>query len=158
MGSEAKGSRPDAPVALLVCVAVLIAVGAGGYFLLQRSRQRPVEAPVLTQEAASYLSSLQLSEVEMKASESYLRQTVTNLSGKIANRGSRIVRLAEVHCVFRDPYGQVVLREKVALVGPKTGPAAPGDARSFLVAFDNIPESWNRAVPDLVIAQILFQD
>ncbi len=62
----------------------------------------------------------------------------------------------EIHCLFRDRYGQVVLRERVAIVGRRTGPAAPGQTRNFQLTFDNIPESWNQAMPDLVISQIQF--
>ncbi len=73
-----------------------------------------------------------------------------------ANNGSRTVNVVEINCVFRDPYGQVVLRERVAIVG-RAGPLAPGMTKSFRLAFDTIPESWNQALPDLVIAQIVFE-
>jgi hypothetical protein len=37
-----------------------------------------------------------------------------------------------------------------------TGPLAPGGKKNFRLAFDNIPESWNQALPQLVIAQTVF--
>jgi len=64
--------------------------------------------------------------------------------------------VVEINCVFYDPYGQLVLRERVTVVGRRTGPLAPGDKKSFRLAFDNIPESWNQQLPALVIAQIVF--
>jgi len=64
--------------------------------------------------------------------------------------------VVEINCVFYDAYGQVVLRERVAVVGRRTGSLAPGGMKSFRLAFDNIPESWNQALPQLVIAQIVF--
>jgi hypothetical protein len=37
------------------------------------------------------------------------------------------------------------------------GGLAPGQARLFRVAFDNVPESWNQAMPQPVIAAIEFR-
>jgi len=150
--------RTGLNVAILVAGGLLVAASAGGYLLLRRSQNRPRDVPVLTREAADYLSHLKLSAVEMKAAETYLRQTVTTIGGQITNTGPRAIRMAEIHCVFRDFYGRVVLRERVAIIGRKTGPAASGQTRPFQLTFDNIPEAWNQAVPDLVISQILFQD
>jgi hypothetical protein len=50
----------------------------------------------------------------------------------------------------------VVLRERVPIVSRKIGGLAPGEIKNFRLAFDNIPESWNQALPQLVIAQIVF--
>jgi hypothetical protein len=78
------------------------------------------------------------------------------ITGKIANTGDREIRLVEIYCVFRDAYGQVVLRERVPIVGPKMGGLAPGELKPFRLPFDSIPESWNQSMPDLVIARIDF--
>ena len=64
--------------------------------------------------------------------------------------------MVEINCVFYDPYGQVVLRERVPIVSRKMGNLAPGEIKNFRLAFDNIPESWNQAMPQLVIARIDF--
>jgi hypothetical protein len=50
----------------------------------------------------------------------------------------------------------VVLRERVPIVSQKIGGVAPGDTKSFRLPFDNIPESWNQMMPQLVIARIDF--
>ena len=92
----------------------------------------------------------------MQAHESYLKQAVVEIEGKITNNGDRALQLVEINCVFRDPYGQVVLRERVAIAGRKMGNLAPTKWQKFRLAFDNIPESWNKAMPDLVIANIVF--
>ena len=162
MAEKAAASEPaqegsGIPVAVFVAAAVVLAGGTAGYFLYQRAAGRTPHAPVLTQEAADYLPNLKLSDVEMKAAQSYLRQTVTAISGKVTNHGPRAVRLVEVHCVFRDVYGRIVLRERVSIVGRRTGAAPSGQTRAFQLTFDNIPESWNRAMPDLVISQIQFE-
>ena len=144
------------PVPVMVGAVIVILVVAAWSFMDYRARKNPPKLPVLTAEAKQYVHNLQLSDVEMKATESYMKQKVVEIVGKIANNGSRTVNMVEINCVFRDPYGQVVLRERVAIVG-RAGPLAPGTTKSFRLAFDNIPESWNQALPDLVIAQIVFE-
>lgn len=112
--------------------------------------------PVLTQDAKDYLKNLKLSDVQMEANESYLKQAVVEITGKIGNNGEKLIKLAEITCVFRDAYGQVVLRERMVIAGRKAGDLRPGEIKTFRLAFDSIPESWNKQMPDLVIAQILF--
>jgi len=46
-------------------------------------------------------------------------------------------------------------RERVPIVSQKTGGVAPGESKAFRLPFDNIPESWNRMMPQLVIARML---
>ena len=78
------------------------------------------------------------------------------ITGKIGNDGDRVLQLVEINCVFYDAYGQVVLRERVPIVSRKMGNLAPREIKSFRLAFDNVPESWNQAMPQLVIARIDF--
>ena len=52
----------------------------------------------------------------MKATESYVQQTITEIEGKITNCGDRTVKHADVYCIFYNSYGQVVLRERVPIV------------------------------------------
>lgn len=139
-------------VAIVIGLVVLLGAGAA-YFLL---RPKPETGPVLTGAAKAYVRYLRLSDVDKKATESYLKQAVVEFTGNVTNTGDRVLQLVEVNCVFRDAYGQVVLRERVSVVGRKTGKLAPGQTKPFRLAFDNVPESWNQAVPDLVIAQIVF--
>ena len=107
----------------------------------------------LTPDAKAYVRNLQLSEISMKATESYAMQTVTEIEGKITNTGDRTIGFAEVTCIFYDRYGQVTKRERVPII--KT-PVRPGDTRKFRLPFDDLPESWNRQLPQLVIASIQF--
>jgi Protein of unknown function (DUF3426) len=154
--TKTETARLSIPIPLVVG-AIIVMLGFGAWaFYDYWARKHPPAPPVLTAEAKHYVHSLQLSEVEMKAAESYMKQQVVEIVGKIANSGPRAVQVVEINCVFHDAYGQVVLRERVAIVGRRTGTLAPGDKKSFRLAFDNIPESWNQAVPDLVIAQIVF--
>jgi len=149
-------SKLSIPVPVMVGgIVVILGLSAwGGYDYWQR--KHPPAAPVLTSEAKQYVHNLQLSGVEMKAAESYMKQRVVEITGDVTNNGPRAVNVVEINCVFYDPYGQLVLRERVTVVGRRTGPLAPGDKKSFRLAFDNIPESWNQQLPALVIAQIVF--
>jgi hypothetical protein len=150
-------ARPAVPPAAIV-VGVLLLVGAAGFFYLDRAAKRPPQpAPGLTGDARTYVRNLKLMDVEMKAQESYLKQAVTEITGRIGNDGDRIMQLVEINCVFYDAYGQVVLRERVPIVSKKMGALAPGEIKNFRLAFDNLPESWNQAMPQMVIANIQFQ-
>jgi hypothetical protein len=141
----------------LVVVSLVLLFGFGGFLLLERaSRQGPPPPPPLTPEAKAYVRNLQLLDVGMSKHESYLKQSVVEIVGKIGNNGNRLLKHVEINCVFYDPYNQVILRERVPIVSDKMGGLAPGEIKNFRLAFDNIPESWNQLLPQLVIAEITF--
>jgi hypothetical protein len=81
---------------------------------------------------------------------------VVEITGEVGNKGDRVLRTVEINCVFYDPYGQVVLRQRVPIVSAKMGGLAPGESKPFRLAFDEVPDSWNHAMPQLVIAGIDF--
>jgi hypothetical protein len=154
---SATAARPVLPPAAIV-ICVLLITGAAGFYFLDQAAKRPAPPPPgLTGEARAYVRNLKLFDVEMKAQESYLKQAVTEITGKIGNNGDRVLQLVEINCVFYDPYGQVVLRERVPIVSRKMGALAQQEIKSFRLAFDNIPGSWNQALPQMVIANIQFQ-
>lgn len=130
---------------------VLFLGGAAAWYMTHRTE--PTSRQPLTPEAKSYVRSLRLSEVSMKATESYVGQVVTEIEGKIANAGDRTVKLADVYCIFYNSYGEVVIRERVPLI---TSVLKPGETRSFRLPFDHIPAGWNNQMPQLVIARIEF--
>jgi hypothetical protein len=139
-------------------LAVVLAIGGGAFWWLDReSRNLHEQQPVLTQEGKAYTRSLKLSGVEMKAAESYLKQEIVEITGNITNNGDRTLKLVEINCVFYDAYGQLVLRQLAAIAGGRMGNLAPANTKSFRLAFDNIPGSWNKQMPQLVIAQIVFE-
>jgi len=138
-------------------IAILVVLGAGAWWFLERE-MAPPPPPVLTPEAKAYVRNLKLSEVGMKATESLAKQLLVEIEGKITNNGDRTLKLVEINCVFYDPYGQVVLRERVPIVGRRTGELAPGQTKSFRLPVDNLPAGWNQSMPQLVIAQIIFAD
>lgn len=154
---ENKAAEPRSVPPAAIIIAVLVAAGLSAFLYLDRlAKQGPPPPPSLSGEARAYVRNLQLFDVEMKAQESYMKQAVTEITGKIGNKGDRVLQVVEINCVFYDPYGQVVLRERVPIVGRKMGTLAPGEIKSFRLAFDNIPQSWNQAMPQMVIAHIIF--
>ncbi len=116
----------------------------------------PPQKLELTPEGKAYVRNLQLSDVTMKATANYMRQTVVEIEGRITNAGDRPIEVVEIYCQFYDPYKQLVLRERLPIVSTKMGGLKPGQTKSFRLPFDDIPESWNQQVPQLVIAAVKF--
>jgi hypothetical protein len=136
----------------LYTIAIALALAGGLIWFVTRSKPVAGAAP-LSADAKAYVRNLQLTDVTMKATESYVGQTVTEIEGKIANSGSRTVAHADLYCVFYNSYGEVILRERVPIV--VTG-LKPGETRAFRLPFDDIPGGWNNQLPQLVIARIEF--
>jgi hypothetical protein len=153
--SAARQAAPSLPRVPMFVVAAVVVLGSVLFYYLQVSKLPDPNFP-LTPEAKGYVRSLQLSDVTMKASESYFKQVVVEIEGKIANAGDRNLTEVDIYCIFYDSYGQVVLRKRVPIVSQRMGLLKPSDARSFRLPFDEIPESWNHAMPQLVIAGIKF--
>lgn len=133
-------------------IAVL---AAAGYFYLSRTSTHTPE-PSLTEEGKAYTRNLKLSDVTMKATDSYVGQRIIEIEGKIANAGDRALESVEIYCIFYDGYGQLVLRKRVPIVSPRMGGLKPGDAKSFRLPFDEISPNWNEKMPQLVIASMSF--
>jgi hypothetical protein len=136
---------------IIYTAAVLLFLGGIGAWFVLRNSASTNSSPALTADAKAYVRNLKLSEVSMKATESYVGQTVTEIEGKITNAGDRIAQ--HVYCIFYNAYGEVVIRERVPII---TTPLKPGETRAFRLPFDDIPEGWNNQMPQLVIAQIQF--
>lgn len=143
------------PASIVFGLAMILILGAFGW-LTFGPKPPPPPPPVLTQEAKQYLANLALSEVHMQASESMVNQRVIEILGTITNKGNRFVKLAEVTCIFNDYSGTEVQRERVDIVGASGIGLAPGASKPFRLAFDDIPQTWNEAMPTLAIAQIQF--
>jgi hypothetical protein len=143
---------------MAVVVGLVLVLGLGGFLFLERAANKaPPTPPPLTGDARAYARNLKLTNVEMKAHESYLKQSVVEIVGNIQNVGDRMVKTVEINCVFYDSYGQVVLRKRVPIVSAKIGAVAPEQIKPFRLPFDDIPESWNQMMPQLVMAAIEFQ-
>jgi hypothetical protein len=144
------------PIAFVIGLVVI--TGAAGFFYLERAaNQPPPGPPPLTAEARAYTRNLSLSNVDMQAHTSYLNQQIVEITGSLQNTGDRKLALVEINCIFYDPYGKVILRQRVPIVSRKMGGLSPGETKAFRLPFDTIPEEWNQVTPQLVIAQIQFQ-
>ena len=146
----------DFPTGIAIALAVILLAGGGAAWYFAQPRDNANQAP-LTPEAKAYVRNLKLSDVEMKATDSAMAKSLIEIVGNITNNGDRKVKLVELNCIFYDPYNQVVLRERVAIVRIKAGGLAPGETKPFRMPFDNLAGSWNQAMPQLVIAQIQFE-
>jgi len=144
------------PASIVIALALILIFGVFGW-LSFGPKPAPPPAPVLTQQAKSYLASLALSNVRMQAAESYVNQRVVEILGDITNKGNKTVSTVEVTCVFRDYSGREILRERVFVIDRENGPLQPGVTKPFRLAFDDVPNTWSQAMPSLVIAQIQFQ-
>jgi hypothetical protein len=143
---------------MAVVIGVVLVLGAAGFFYLDRASRQPPPPPTpLTADAKAYVRNLKLSDVQMQAHEDYFKQQIVEITGTIANAGNRGLQVVDINCVFYDPYGQVVLRQRVPIVSRKAGGLAPGASKPFRLPFDTLPESWNNQMPQLVIAAIEFQ-
>ena len=141
----------------LPIVAGVLVLGALAGFLFYNPKPASLSAPVLTAEGKQYLSNLALSDVEMKAADSTLNVSLLEITGKIANKGTRPLQQVRVTCLFREPNLRVVKRERVTVIGLRTGTLEPGATKSFRLNFDDVPQSWNQTMPDLVIAELIFR-
>jgi hypothetical protein len=156
-GSDLEQRQRDRTPLVIGAMVVLIGAAAA-LFLFWQSQRESADGPALSDEARAYLDQLDLSGVQMAASDTFLEQTLVEITGSIQNLGNRRVARVEINCVFREVNGVEVAREPRQIVGPKTGPLLPQEQQSFRLAFDNLPPEWNQALPDLYVAAIEFEE
>ena len=142
------------PAGIVIALAGILIFGAFSY-LTFGPKPAPPPPPVLTEEARDYLEHLQLDNVHLQEAESMVDQRVIEILGTIINHGARTIKLAEVTCVFRDYDNKEVKRERLPIVS--ASPLGPNDSKAFRLAFDDVPQDWNKVMPTLVIAQIQFK-
>ncbi len=93
----------------------------------------------------------------MKATENFMKQQVVEVVGKISNTGTRPIEHIDVYCIFSGINSNEVYRERVPIVASKAGQAlGPNQTRAFRLPFDSLPDTWNQAMPRLVIAKVVF--
>lgn len=150
--SVAEKSRISLPLVLLIALIPLLG-GLLWYLENVASRREPVPPPPITAEAKGYVGNLKLSGVDMKATANYAGAAVVEITGQITNTGDRVLDRVELNCVFFDTAGLVVFRERVPIV---KSTMKPGETKAFRLPFEGIPDRWNQALPQLVIAQVAF--
>ncbi|MDE0621691.1 MAG: FxLYD domain-containing protein [Bryobacterales bacterium] len=140
---------------LLIALGLLLGIAGVGYLEWKGRSDLPVEQVVLTDEAREYLTSLDLSDVEMGATDNSLGQTLVEITGTIRNIGDRPVRSIRLNCVFFDIYGIELHRVLSTIVRSSQG-LQPGVEVPFRLPFDDIPDGWNQVLPSLYVAEIVF--
>ena len=149
-------TRSKLPLPLVVAGTFLVvAVIAGGLYL-SRTPPNRASQQAASAEAKAYLPNLQLSDVSMQATENFMKQQVVEIQGKIANKGPRTIDSVSIYCLFGGQDGREVHRERIPIVQANSLPLKPGEVRNFRLPFDNLPDTWNQALPRMVIAQITF--
>ena len=153
MAAEPVATRRGPVIGIPVYVAGAIAVlGVAVVAYLQYGPRRPAAELPLSPEGKAYVKSLTLSDVTMKATGSFANQTLIEIEGKIGNMGDRGIDVIEIYCVFYNASGQWVYRPRVPIVSVRMGGLKPGETKAFRLPFDEVPDSWNEALPQLVIA------
>ena len=156
MALPAAKVRTRNPVLIAVCIVFALALIAAVVYLSRPAPKPAALAGPASAEAKAYLPYLALSDVKLQATENFMRQRVVEVLGRISNNGPRPLQMVEVYCVFYGVDGRELYRERQAIVNSKGVPLSPGQIRAFRLAFDALPDSWNQAVPHLVIASIQF--
>ena len=148
-------SREQKPNLAVILLLILVPLAGGLYWYLERAAaNRPAPpAQALSPEGKAYVGNLKLAGVEMKATANYAGAAIVEITGQITNNGDKTLDRAELSCVFFDPAGLVVFRERVPIV---KSTLRPGETRKFRLPFEGIPQSWNQALPQLVIASVTF--
>ncbi|HXA50145.1 MAG TPA: FxLYD domain-containing protein [Candidatus Acidoferrum sp.] len=158
MGADKAAAQKESIPPVTIVIGLVLALGIAGFVFLDRaSKQAPPPPPPLTDEAKAYVKNLRLANVDMAAHESFLKQSVVEITGEITNAGDRVLKSVDLNCVFYDPYGQAILRQRVSIVSAQMGGLRPGAMKQFRLPFDTVPETWNNVMPQLVIAGITFQ-
>jgi hypothetical protein len=152
--------KSRAPVVLLVGVgAALLLISI--FYLVARLTPAPAKTveqplPMGTAEQA-YVQQIQFLEPKVARAANFLNQEVTFVFGTVLNNSSRPIRQIEVTLEFRDPFNQVVLRDKQRLFSATAVPLAPHDRRDFQLGYETLPVQWNQAYPMIHITGLLLQ-
>ena len=155
MATPASDKRKVSYLPIIIASLTLVVL-LGAYLYLHTSGNNSERERQASAEAKAYVSNLELSDVKMQAAENFMQQQVVEVTGRITNKGSRVVSSIDVYCLFYNVNGQMIHRERVAVVRSKGRPFGPNETRTFRLPFDSLPAGWNQAVPRLVIAEITF--
>jgi hypothetical protein len=146
------------PAAFLAGGAIVLLL-LGLLFLLLRERGAAPGAPPplpMTAVEQAYAANIHFSDIQMSRAANFLNQEVTYVDCTVANDGPRPIKRMEVTLEFRDPFGQVVLRETRRIPPPIEAPYAPGEHRDVRFTFESIPVQWNHAYPELRVTGLLL--
>jgi hypothetical protein len=153
VGSK-KGESKPVNVPLVIVLAVLPIVAGLIWYANKRAGEPSPTPAAVTAEAKAYVKNLGLAGVEMKATENFAGAAVVEITGRISNNGDRALSRVDLNCIFYDVNGLVVLRERVPIVRTTL---KPRETKPFRLPFEGVSQNWNQVLPQLVIAQIVFE-
>ena len=148
--------------------ALMLAVGAavvllliGGLYLVSRmtrssspaAQQQPL--PFGSEEQA-YAERIHFLNIQMSRAANFLNQEFTYVTGEVSNDGTRSIRALELTVEFRDPFKQVVLREKQRVITQQDRPLPGGLRQPFQITFEHIPDEWNHEYPSIHVTGLLL--
>ncbi len=142
-------------IPIVICVIVAIGLAVALLYLRKPVAKSPAQGGA-SPEARAYVRNLVLSDVTMKATENFMKQQVVEVEGKITNGGPRPLESVDVYCLFFGVDNREIYRERVPIVHSEGTPLGSHETRAFRLPFDSLPDGWNQALPNLVIAQIGF--
>ncbi|MGO8758592.1 MAG: DUF2393 family protein [Terracidiphilus sp.] len=149
----------------IVAASVVLAVAVGLVWFFGRGKPAPAVTPI-SAATDPYAGSLAIGDLHMSESANLAGGKSTYLDGQIANNGSRTVTGIGAQVLFRDPAHEVAwnvtqpmmlirTREPYIDVEPvSAAPLKPGDSREFRLVFDNVPQDWDGAFPEIRIVHV----
>ncbi len=150
---------------MAVAGAIVLAVLIGLMLISGRGKNQPAVAPI-SAATDPYAANLAIGQLKMSESSNLAGGKSTYLDGQISNNGSRTVTGITAQVLFRDPAHEVAwndtqplriirTREPYIDVEPlSAAPLAPGDSRDFRLIFDNVPQDWDGAFPEIRIIHV----
>jgi hypothetical protein len=158
--AEAEKSRM--PLVLTIgALATLLVIGGlylVGHFTPATQQQAPEKALPMGPAEQAYAEHIHFSAPTMGRAANFLNQEVTFIFGTVSNDGTRPIRQIEVTVEFRDPFNQVVLRDKQRLLNPgAAAPLAPNDHQDFQLSYETVPATWAQSYPTITVTGLDLQ-
>jgi hypothetical protein len=141
-------------IGALVVVALLLVFG----WLERPGPPGPAAKPLPFGAAEQvYAGKVKFESLKMSRFANFLNQEVTYLDGDIVNQGDRSIAELAVTVEFRNIENQVVMRQTLRPVNEHAAPIAPGEHRSFRLAFEQIPDDWNMQYPNIRVTGLVLR-
>lgn len=135
--------------AAAVALAVAALAGCGG-------SKKQAEKSAARPEETSYLQNIQITPGRVEAAQNFLNHTVTTIYGTVTNNGKKTVRHLEVSLTFSDIEGKPIQQKSATPIGNDDPPLKPGETRAFQLSFDQVPDMWNQAPPQMAPARVVL--
>ncbi|TAM84556.1 MAG: DUF2393 domain-containing protein [Acidobacteria bacterium] len=136
-------------LAAAVALAVAALAGCGvGKKQVEKSPSRPEEP--------SYLRNIQITPGRVEAAQNFLQHTITTVYGTVTNNGNKTVRNLEISLTFSDIEGKPIEQKSATPIANDDPPLKPGETRPFQLSFDQVPDMWNQAPPQMAPVRVVL--